>query len=99
VPYVLKTLRFDNAFTEDTLARQRIDALIMERLTSSPFVMDMYGHCAMSDLVQYAPNAMDIATALWPGIEGDEIVHSNNGVLQTIPINNLTKLELLHIGM
>jgi hypothetical protein len=95
---VLKTLRMHNRFSEDTLMRQRIDALIMDRLTISKFCMDIYAHCGMSDLVQYAPNAVDIAATLWPHLDDEEQLDGDE-LQEPGSMNNLTKLELLHIGM
>jgi hypothetical protein len=41
----LKTLRWYKDFTPDILNGQRFDALVSERLTSSPFVTNIYGYC------------------------------------------------------
>lgn len=55
---VLKTLRFIDKrhFDIDNLERHRRDAIAAEQLTFSPYIADMYGHCAQSSLVDYSPH-------------------------------------------
>ena len=52
----LKTLNWEDEkdFISHTFDLQRIDALISERLTQSPYVIDTYGYCGMSTLNEYA---------------------------------------------
>lgn len=38
--------------------RHRRDALAMERLTSTPNIVDIYGHCANTILTEYAPRGL-----------------------------------------
>jgi hypothetical protein len=59
-PFVLKTIRIANHnITHKTLATVRKDALIMERLTSSPRIIDIYGYCGTSMAVEYVENEME----------------------------------------
>jgi serine/threonine protein kinase len=51
---VLKTLRLERDFLEEYYDLHRRDALAMERLTHSPFVMDVYGFCGQSALNELA---------------------------------------------
>lgn len=52
---VLKTLRFPHREVEDwTLNNVRTDALVSERLTSSPYIMNSYGYCGTSALAPFA---------------------------------------------
>jgi hypothetical protein len=49
---VLKTLRGKHDFTPRTMRMVQRDAIIMERLTSSSRIIDMYGHCGTSITVE-----------------------------------------------
>jgi hypothetical protein len=51
---VLKTLRLDREFLDEYYELHRRDAVAMERLTFSPFVMDVYGYCGQSALNEMA---------------------------------------------
>lgn len=50
---VLKNLRYEHNFEEAWYEINRIDAVAMERATSSPYVMDIYGFCGLSALTEY----------------------------------------------
>ena len=49
-----KTLNYQKLFSQHTFQSQRIDALVSERLTRSPYVIDVYGYCGMSTLNEFA---------------------------------------------
>ncbi|CAB9516381.1 STYKc [Seminavis robusta] len=51
---VLKTLRMKHDFDAGDLDRHRRDALISERLTASPHILNIYGYCGNSAIYQYA---------------------------------------------
>jgi len=51
---VLKTLRIERDFLEEYYELHRRDALAMERLTFSPYVMDIYGYCGQSTINELA---------------------------------------------
>jgi len=51
---VLKTLRYMHNFEDNFFEFNRIDAISMERLTSSPHVIDIYGFCGHSVLTEFA---------------------------------------------
>ena len=68
---VLKTLRTMHNTTNRNLDRNRRDALVMERLTRSPWVLDIYSFCANSGLSEYADGG-DISTAIWPEVKGKD---------------------------
>ena len=66
---VLKVNRFrHNPFNYDRYEFIRMDALVMERLTSSPRIADIYGHCATSVYSPFLPNEAE--ENIIPG-EGD----------------------------
>lgn len=51
--FALKTLRYVHNFDERSFDRHRRDALVMERLTSSNYVIDIFSYCANSGLFDY----------------------------------------------
>jgi serine/threonine protein kinase len=51
---VLKTLRIEREFLEEYFDLHRRDAVAMERLTFSPYVMDVYGYCGQSAINELA---------------------------------------------
>ncbi|CAB9507100.1 STYKc [Seminavis robusta] len=51
---VLKTLKIDKDFDVSNSHRHRRDALISERLTGSPHILNIYGYCGNSAIYQYA---------------------------------------------
>jgi hypothetical protein len=53
-PVVLKTLRLEREFLEEYYELHRRDAVAMERLTHSPFVMNVFGYCGQSALNELA---------------------------------------------
>lgn len=55
-PLVLKILTYDQDHTDRSFDRVRRDALISERLTSSSYIMNIYGHCGHTMLVPYSPD-------------------------------------------
>lgn len=50
----LKTNRFARRFDQWTMDRHRMDALVMDRMTSSSNIMDIYGYCGVGSLVEFA---------------------------------------------
>lgn len=56
----MKVQRFDDPrYHTDRYEFVRMDALIMERLTASPRIVDIYGHCAVTVLTEYLPKELD----------------------------------------
>ncbi|KAL3777797.1 hypothetical protein HJC23_003570 [Cyclotella cryptica] len=51
---VVKTLKYHHNFEDAFYELNRIDALAMERLTSSPHVIDIFGFCAHSVITEFA---------------------------------------------
>jgi serine/threonine protein kinase len=51
---VLKTIRYEHDYEERNYDRHRRDAVAMERLTGSPYVMDIYAFTANSGLNEFA---------------------------------------------
>ena len=57
----LKTLRYKGGrdFDPRGIDKHRRDAVAMEQLSSSPHIVDIYGHCMNSALVEYAEQGLD----------------------------------------
>lgn len=55
---VLKVLRFKHDFTPKSFSNVQRDAIVMERLSFSPYIVKMFGHCATSLTVE--PIAFEI---------------------------------------
>jgi serine/threonine protein kinase len=58
-PIVLKTLRKEHEVTSRNFDRHRRDALVMERLTASPYVVNSYGFCGNSVLTEYLDSPLE----------------------------------------
>ena len=54
---VLKTLRYNREFDEESFQLQYVDSMAMERLTSSPYIANEYGFCGQSVLTEFAPKS------------------------------------------
>jgi len=55
-PIVLKTLKFEHNFEDAHFEHDRIDAVAMERLTSSKHVINIFGFCGHSVMTEFADN-------------------------------------------
>jgi len=51
---VLKTLKFEHNFEDAHFEHDRVDAVAMERLTSSPHVINIFGFCGHSVMTEFA---------------------------------------------
>ena len=56
---VLKTLRIEREFIDEYYDLHRRDAVAMERLTFSPFVVNVHGYCGQSAINELAEGIMD----------------------------------------
>lgn len=74
--FVFKTQRYEHAFVDRNFDRHRRDAVAMERLTASPFIMDIYGFCGTSGVFEFADGG-SLDGALWStgggGSDGDTV--------------------------
>lgn len=62
---VLKTLRYEHDFTDRNYDRHRKDALASERLSGSPYVVDIFAFCQNTAVFEYGKGG-DIDGKLWP---------------------------------
>lgn len=52
---VVKSQKWKKVFEEKRSEKARKDGVIMEQATHSPFIMDVYGTCGTSQLLEYSP--------------------------------------------
>ena len=82
---VLKTQRAEHEFSIRNMDRNRRDAMAMEHLTKSPWILDIYGFCGSSSISEYASNG-SIHDAIF---EDDEQLSVHGGDNITIPTEYL----------
>ena len=68
----LKTLRLDREFFDEYYDLHRRDAIAMERLTHSPFVMNIYGYCGQSAVNELADFHWDTLEKFGRNLRGRE---------------------------
>jgi hypothetical protein len=61
---ILKTMRYGHDYTPRNFDRMRRDGVVMERLTKSPFVLNIYSFCGTTSITEYGDGG-DIPDALW----------------------------------
>lgn len=61
---IFKTMRYDHEYTPRNFDRMKRDSTAMERLTKSPFVIDIYSFCGTSSLSEFGEGG-DIPNAIW----------------------------------
>eukprot|EP00594_Rhizosolenia_setigera_P015829 CAMPEP_0178970126 /NCGR_PEP_ID=MMETSP0789-20121207/19317_1 /TAXON_ID=3005 /ORGANISM="Rhizosolenia setigera, Strain CCMP 1694" /LENGTH=402 /DNA_ID=CAMNT_0020656493 /DNA_START=579 /DNA_END=1787 /DNA_ORIENTATION=- len=61
---VLKTLRYEHKYIDRNYDRHRRDGVAMERLTFSPFILNIYGYCGNNGFFEFS-EAGDIDNALF----------------------------------
>ena len=57
---VLKTLRWEREYLDEYYELHRRDAIAMEHLTFSPFVLNIHGYCGQSALNEFASGVGDV---------------------------------------
>ena len=85
--------RFDN-FKYAHYEYVRMDATVAERLSSSPNIFDIYGHCGLGIMSEYFPHG-DMASVAMPH---EHYLIETVGEDVTI-LNNLTSAEKLSISL
>lgn len=69
---VVKTLRADRSFSTESYKMHRIDALVAERLTSSPNIVDIYGYCGQSVVNELGHAGLDREHVIKPLLSSSE---------------------------
>jgi len=94
--FALKMLKYKHAFKYDFYEFIRVDALVMERLTSSPRIVDIYGHCGttvMTEQLEYDVERYIITESGYPGKHGLQDKHDVK------PQNDYTASEKLEMAL
>ncbi|KAL7579727.1 hypothetical protein ACA910_021870 [Epithemia clementina (nom. ined.)] len=95
---VWKTFKLEHNMEDAFFENNRVDALAMERLTSSPYIIDVYAFCAMSVVQEFAgkeissfankldpKNKLEIATKVAQAVVD---IHSIGGADQPSLVHN-----------
>lgn len=97
----MKLQRFqDRHYETDRYEFVRMDALIMERLTASPRIVDVFGHCATSVLTEFLPKELEgITTPFTSKTRQTNKYRRQIEEHKVAPLNSLTMHEKLKIAI
>ena len=94
----LKTLQMKHNYDEDSFEEVQLEAVIMERMTYSPRVMNIYGHCGFAVMVEVIPIEFEEVAVFGEGYAtNDEIQKRNKDGPR--PYNNFTSVEKLNFAL
>ena len=98
---VLKTLRYNRDFDEESFSLQQVDNMAMERLTSSPYIANQYGFCGASVLTEFAPNSgRDLIKSkrlkMWQRLQISHDLAAALSDMHSIDYPNATNATLTH---
>jgi len=93
---VLKALRPKRPLDIEQMKMVQRDAIIMERLTSSPRIIDIFGHCASSTIVERMRYEVEEYVVPDEGMAVQKDLDKLDGVH---PMNNYTIEEKLQIAL
>ena len=98
---ILKCLRESHhEFNAEIMEMIRIDASVMERLSSSPRIVDIYGHCAFSVLTEDMMEELEFKIIEGEGYATAEQIEAWEGDAgDVVPRNNFTATEKLDIAL
>ncbi len=98
---VMKVQRFDDKkYETDRYEFVRMDALIMERLTASPRIVDIYGHCAVTVLTEFLPVELDgVAVPFYSKKRQTNILNRQKESNKVKPLNQLSVTQKLEIAL
>jgi hypothetical protein len=93
--FVLKRIIFDDLGMED-VADIKKEALILERLTASSRVLNIYGYCGTSVSIEAMASDLHTTTIIGDGFASQKKLDKLDGVH---PLNNFTASEKLQISL
>jgi len=93
-PIILKTLRYEHNVTKQTFSNVQKDALVMERLSSSPRIVNIFGHCSTSVTVQFIQEEVEEII-----VPGNGMISSSQQQQQLQPRNHYTPTQKLNIAL
>ena len=79
-------MRYQHSFTPRNFDRMRRDSVTMERLTRSPFIVNLYAFCGTTGLSEFGDGG-DLPDALWPPTQ---TTHTT----ETIVLSQMDKLRI-----
>jgi len=94
---ILKTIKFEHTLQDRYFEHSRVDALSMERLTSSRYVMNIHGFCGMSvvtergtddiiHFVKHLSSSRDKVDLAWKVAQSVASVHEIDGMNTTVSL-------------
>eukprot|EP00586_Coscinodiscus_wailesii_P018368 CAMPEP_0172497374 /NCGR_PEP_ID=MMETSP1066-20121228/99037_1 /TAXON_ID=671091 /ORGANISM="Coscinodiscus wailesii, Strain CCMP2513" /LENGTH=363 /DNA_ID=CAMNT_0013270107 /DNA_START=655 /DNA_END=1746 /DNA_ORIENTATION=- len=93
---VLKSLRFKHKYGANSFENVRKDALVMERLTASPRIANIYGHCGTSVTTERFYEELEEFIVPGEGLIDPKDLHDTDDVK---PQNNFTATEKLEMAL
>lgn len=94
--FVMKKAMMWNKISDFEIGMVRKEALILERLAASPRVLNIYGHCGLSVLIE--PMASELDEVIIGG-DGEASQKELDALDDVYPRNNLTISEKLQISL
>ena len=94
----LKILQMRHPYSDEHFEEVQLEAIIMERLTKSPRIMNIYGHCVFSTMVEVIPIEFEEVAVPGEGYFTQEEIdkRNKNGVR---PYNDFTPTEKLGFAL
>ena len=93
---VIKMSRWKRDFAIGELQKDLRDAVVMERLTASPRIIDIYAHCGMAVQVEALPYEVEEVIVPGSGYTKQDKLHDEEDVK---PKNDYTATEKLDIAL
>jgi serine/threonine protein kinase len=103
---VLKMMKMEHDVVERNFERHRREAVTMDRLSASPYVVDLFAYCGNTVLTEFAPQ--DLSTAIKGSREAVKNGRKRHTKGQNTPIDqhrdnalarDLTAIERLHLAL
>lgn len=93
---ILKTMRAKREVDVERMKEMQRDAIIMERLTSSPRIVDIFGYCGTSSIVETLPYELEEYIVPGDGMAKQKDLDQYDDVH---PMNHYTIEEKLYIAL
>lgn len=92
--FALKMMRYKHDYEPGTYWKTLNDALVMERLTASPRIVDIYGHCGATVWVEAMPNEVEEII-----VKGEGMAKQKDLPSELTPLNPYTVEEKLDMAL
>lgn len=98
--FVLKVLNIQHEFDHELFEMVRTDALVMERLSSSPRIVDIYGHCGTSVATEDMYQELEFKIVNGTGYATAEDIQNQESIVHDVsPRNSYTANEKLVLAL